>query len=100
MLFLKVILLYFLAICLLKAKKMKLGLYQHCKGNLYQVWGVSRHSETLEEYVVYQALYGDYGLWVRPKKMFLEILEVDGIQVPRFKLLSENLANSPHIRKI
>lgn len=78
---------------------MKLGLYQHCKGNLYQVWGVSRHSETLEEYVVYQALYGDYGLWVRPKQMFLETVEVDGIQVPRFKFLSENLANSPQISK-
>jgi hypothetical protein len=52
---------------------LKPGLYQHYRGNLYQVIGLSRHSETLEELVVYQALYGNYGLWVRPFKMFTEI---------------------------
>lgn len=44
----------------------KLGLYRHYKGNLYQVIGLARHSETLEFLVVYQALYGSYGIWVRP----------------------------------
>lgn len=70
---------------------MKLGLYQHYKGKNYEVIGVSRHSETLEEMVVYKALYeNEYGkdsLWVRPLKMFLENVSVNGILVPRFKKL-------------
>jgi hypothetical protein len=63
---------------------MKLGIYKHYKGNLYKVIGVAKHSETLEELVVYEALYGERGLWVRPKAMFLETVEIDGAQVPRF----------------
>ena len=47
------------------------GLYRHYKGREYRVYGVARHSETEEAMVVYQALYGDYGLWVRPLAMFL-----------------------------
>lgn len=64
-----------------------LGKYQHYKGKYYQVLGVARHSETLEEMVVYQLLYDDYSWWVRPLKMFLENVEVDGKLVPRFKFI-------------
>ncbi|MBY0385461.1 DUF1653 domain-containing protein [bacterium] len=65
------------------------GTYQHYKGALYKVHGVVRHSETLEELVMYEALYkNDLGqLWVRPLKMFFESVEVDGKQQPRFKLV-------------
>ena len=48
------------------------GLYRHYKGNAYRVLGLARHSETLEPVVVYQALYGEHGLWVRPAGMFAE----------------------------
>ena len=63
--------------------------YRHCKGNLYEVVGVARHSETLEEMVVYRALYGEGGLWVRPMGMFLENVTVDGKTVPRFAYTGE-----------
>jgi hypothetical protein len=62
------------------------GLYRHYKGQPYRVLGTARHSETLEELVVYQALYGEYGLWVRPATMFAETVEVNGNRVPRFTL--------------
>ncbi|NTW22182.1 DUF1653 domain-containing protein [Candidatus Falkowbacteria bacterium] len=69
---------------------MKLGKYQHYKGNYYEVIGVAHHSETLEELVVYRALYehekfGDNSLWVRPMKMFLETVVIDGKEILRFK---------------
>ncbi|MAF14056.1 MAG: TonB box-like protein [Parcubacteria group bacterium] len=69
--------------------EVKLGKYKHYKGKEYKVIGVAKHSETLEELVVYEALYDNPvdKLWVRPKKMFLESVEVDGIIVPRFKYL-------------
>lgn len=63
--------------------------YRHYKGNLYEVVGVARHSETLEEMVVYRALYGEGGLWVRPMGMFLENVTVDGKTVPRFAYTGE-----------
>lgn len=63
------------------------GLYRHYKGPEYRVLGVARHSETEEEVVVYQALYGEYGLWVRPLAMFTSDVELDGEQVPRFALV-------------
>ncbi|WP_349573042.1 DUF1653 domain-containing protein [Azotobacter salinestris] len=63
------------------------GLYRHYKGAEYRVLGVVRHSETEEELVLYQALYGDFGLWVRPLAMFVESVEVDGRQMPRFALI-------------
>ena len=61
------------------------GHYRHYKGNEYSVLGVARHSETLEELVVYRQEYGKHGLWVRPKQMFLETVVVDGQAVPRFR---------------
>ena len=65
------------------------GRYQHYKGNDYTVIGVARHSETLEEVVVYRAEYGERGLWVRPAAMFQETVEVDGETVPRFRWVAE-----------
>ena len=60
------------------------GRYRHYKGNEYTVLGVARHSETLEELVVYRQEYGEHGLWVRPAAMFAETVTVDGKAVPRF----------------
>ena len=62
----------------------KPGRYRHFKGNEYAVIGTARHSETLEELVVYRALYGDGGLWVRPAAMWTETVERDGYRGPRF----------------
>lgn len=66
---------------------LKLGKYRHYKGKKYAVIGVARHSETLEELVVYRALYGNSALWVRPLKMFWEEVEVRGKKMPRFKFI-------------
>lgn len=65
---------------------MELGLYKHYKGNIYEVVGVAKHSETLEDMVVYKATYQKEGenLWVRPLQMFLETVMVDGIEQKRF----------------
>lgn len=65
------------------------GIYEHYKGQQYKVIGEARHSETDEELVVYQCLYGDFSTWVRPKAMFLEQLEVEGTMIPRFKYIGE-----------
>ena len=62
----------------------KPGLYRHFKGSEYEVIGTARHSETLEEMVVYRALYGEGGLWVRPAAMWSETVERDGYCGPRF----------------
>ena len=59
--------------------------YRHFKGNLYRVLYIAKHSETLEEMVVYQAMYGERGVWVRPKAMFEEIIERDGKSFGRFE---------------
>lgn len=64
------------------------GIYQHYKGQQYRVFAVAQHSETEELMVVYQALYGAFGLWVRPLTMFVEQVEVAGQMQPRFALLS------------
>ena len=58
--------------------------FRHFKGNLYRLEGFAKDSETLEEMVVYRALYGEHGLWVRPAKMFFETIERDGKQMKRF----------------
>jgi hypothetical protein len=63
------------------------GRYRHYKGKEYTVIGVARHSETGQELVVYRQEYGDFGLWVRPKEMFLEEVTVEGQSVPRFLYL-------------
>ncbi len=63
------------------------GIYRHYKGNEYEVIAVAKHSETEEEMVVYRALYGEYGIWVRPYEMFVEKLELDGVKVDRFTFL-------------
>jgi cupin 2 domain-containing protein len=70
------------------------GRYRHYKGNEYTVIGTARHSETLEEMIVYRQGYGDHGLWVRPKQMFLETVKVDGREVPRFQPLA---SSSEHV---
>ncbi len=62
----------------------KPGRYRHFKGSEYEVIGTARHSETLEEMVVYRALYGEGGLWVRPAAMWSETVERDGYCGPRF----------------
>lgn len=72
-----------------EAQNLKLGEYVHYKGGHYQVLGVAHHSETLEELVVYRALYDGGSLWVRPLKMFVEDVEVDGDKQPRFKCVRE-----------
>ena len=66
------------------------GRYRHFKGNEYTVVGTARHSETLEEHVVYRQEYGDNGLWVRPRQMFSESVTVDGQEVPRFPPLGSS----------
>ena len=62
------------------------GIYRHYKGQRYRVLGTARYSETLEPMVVYQALYDEHGLWVRPAAMFCETIELDGEPIARFAL--------------
>jgi cyclomaltodextrinase / maltogenic alpha-amylase / neopullulanase len=68
----------------------KPGRYRHFKGNEYEVIGVAMDSETQQEMVVYRALYGERGLWVRPLGMFTEVIERDGKQIQRFLYLGES----------
>ena len=67
----------------------KKGLYRHFKGNMYELVDVARHSETLEPMVVYRALYGDHGLWVRPLSMWSEHVDRDGYSGPRFAYIED-----------
>ena len=69
--------------------ELKPGLYRHFKGSLYRLLYVAKHSETLEEMVVYQALYGEMGIWVRPASMWSEHVERDGYCGPRFYPVEE-----------
>mgnify|MGYP000910647431 CR=1 FL=1 len=66
---------------------LKLGKYKHYKGKEYEVISIAKHSETLEEFVVYKALYDEGQIWVRPLKMFLEEVEVNGKKISRFSLM-------------
>ena len=63
--------------------------FRHFKGNLYRLEGFAKDSETLEEMVVYRALYGERGLWVRPAKMFFETVEREGKKMMRFELVED-----------
>ncbi|MCF7981699.1 MAG: DUF1653 domain-containing protein [Pseudomonadales bacterium] len=70
---------------------LKKGIYQHFKGNRYQVLEIARHSETMEEFVVYKALYGERGIWIRPLVMFDETIERNGVRLKRFSFVTEQL---------
>ena len=63
------------------------GIYRHFKGNLYELIDIATHSETLEPMVVYRALYGAHGLWVRPLTMWQEVIVRDGVSHRRFELV-------------
>ncbi len=65
------------------------GRYRHFKGNEYEVIGLAKDSETMEEMVVYRALYGERGLWVRSARMFAELVERDGRTMPRFQRIAD-----------
>lgn len=71
------------------SEELRPGRYRHFKGKEYQLLYTARHSETLEPMVVYQALYGERGIWVRPARMWSEIVERDGDQSPRFTYIGE-----------
>ena len=70
-------------------EEIKPGHYRHFKGNEYQVLYIAKHSETLEPMVVYQALYGERGIWVRPASMWNETVERDGKTCKRFEYIGE-----------
>ena len=72
-----------------KSTVFKTGLYRHYKGGLYRLIGLAKHSETLEQMVVYQALYGELGLWARPAAMWNETVIIDGNPVTRFTYIGE-----------
>lgn len=69
--------------------EIKIGRYRHFKGNEYQVLYIARHSETREPMIVYQALYGERGIWVRPASMWNETIERDGNTYKRFEYLGD-----------
>ena len=70
---------------------MKKGIYRHYKGNNYELICIARHSETLEDMVVYKALYGDGDVWVRPLSMWNETVEHNGEAIPRFMYIGEKI---------
>jgi hypothetical protein len=71
-------------------KEVKIGKYQHFKGKFYEVIGIAKNSENPdEEFVVYKALYDNNQIWIRPKQMFLEKVNINGKEIPRFKLIEE-----------
>lgn len=69
------------------ATTLPLGIYEHYKGNRYEVIGVGRHSETHEEMVIYRALYGSNDFWIRPLSLFVDTVSWEGKTLPRFRLL-------------
>jgi hypothetical protein len=68
---------------------LKKNIYKHYKGHLYELVDTARHSETLEEMVVYRQLYGEHSLWVRPAAMFFETVVIEGREVPRFEKVED-----------
>ncbi|EES48074.1 DUF1653 domain-containing protein [Clostridium botulinum] len=76
----------------MNCREIKIGkIYRHFKGNEYLVLYMAKHSETLEDMVVYQALYGEKGIWVRPLSMFFDTKEVDGKIVNRFEEIDNEI---------
>ena len=73
----------------MKTPPIPLGKYRHFKGNEYEVIAIAKNSETMEDTVVYRALYGEYEFWVRPLSMWTETVERDGKRQPRFTYLGE-----------
>ncbi len=71
------------------SSELKIGRYRHFKGGEYEVIGTAKHSENMREFVVYKALYGEYGLWIRPLDMFSQTVSVDGKDVSRFVFIGE-----------
>ncbi len=76
----------------MKKESLKLGKYRHYSGKLYEVLGIAHHSETLEPMAVYKALYdtqefGPNALWVRPLNMFLETIDIEGVNTRRFEFV-------------
>jgi len=69
-------------------KKVKLGKYKHFKGKKYEAIGIAKDSETLENFVIYKALYGNKELWIRPEKMFLETIIIKNKKIKRFSLIN------------
>ena len=69
--------------------EIKIGKYRHFKGNEYEVIAIAKHSETTENYVVYKALYGDGGMWVRPASMWNETVDRDGVTYKRFTYIGD-----------
>ena len=74
---------------MMKQTVIPLGVYRHFKGNLYEAIAIAKHSETLEDMVVYRALYGERELWVRPASMWDEDVVRDGVTYKRFTLIEE-----------
>lgn len=74
--------------------ELKKGKYRHFKGNEYELLDIVRHSETGEEMVLYRALYGEHGLWVRPIAMWTEQVERDGCSGPRFAYIGEQISEA------
>ena len=70
-------------------QKLKPGIYRHFKGGEYELVGIAHHSETMEDMVVYRALYGEGELWVRPRSMWEETVCRDGVEVPRFTYIGD-----------
>ncbi|MCU7210656.1 DUF1653 domain-containing protein [Turicibacter sanguinis] len=71
------------------SQTIQLGKYRHFKGQEYEVLAIAKHSETLEEMVVYKALYGEFGTWVRPASMWTETITRDGQRFKRFEKIEE-----------
>lgn len=79
---------------------MKRGIYKHYKGKEYELLYIGKHTETLEEMVVYRALYGDFEIWVRPASMWNESVNVNGEHKQRFELIKELVDSSQFYKKI
>lgn len=78
-------------------KKLKLGRYRHYKGGEYEVIGIAKDHETLEDLVVYRALYGKHVLWVRPLEIFQGEVEINNKKIPRFQYSSTSETNEPQL---